>query len=92
MAADITARSVLSSMGDCIADVLGPAGCSGAILAISADMVDVTNTNMVRNTNTVPIPSTIRFRASDSSCPDSTHYLQLTGQASRLLFAMNLLF
>lgn len=79
MAAEITARSVLSSAGDDIADVLWPAGCSGVNFATSADMVDVTNTSMVRNTNTVPIPSTIRVVASDSSCPDSTHYLSITG-------------
>lgn len=68
----MTAGRVVSSSGADGPVVCEAVACTGEYFFTSADIVAVTNTNIVRNTNTVPIPSTIRFRASDSNCPDST--------------------
>ena len=76
----MTARRVVSSGG---AD--GPVTrCAvtgaGEYFFTSVDMVDVTYTSMVRNANTVPIPSTISVIASDSNCPVSTLIPHSAGQ------------
>ena len=76
IAAVMTANRVAWSSCPVAPGSFRSAGWTAPYFCTSVDMIEVTNTSMVRNTNTVPMPSNIRLSPSDINSPEFTqHFL-----------------